>query len=103
MTERINQRFEQLKRLNLEIRHRLELAEARVATANLLLNQLSLTQLINEQIFLGEAVLVRAYSVRYGPSASGEVIQAALAMPGGYGAVIWDSEELASLCHLQEF
>ena len=86
-----------LKSLNLEIRRRLELAELRVGSANLLLAQLAVTQLANDRIFLGDVILERAYSVRSDPSGSGQVIQAAISIQGGFGAVFWDSEDFYEL------
>jgi hypothetical protein len=94
----LNDHLKMLKLLNLEIRQRLELAEARVGPANVLLAQLAATKLMNDQILLGEVILQRPYSARYEPTGSGQVIQAVLAIPGEFGAVFWDSEELAQLC-----
>jgi len=97
MTDNLTPRLQELKDLNLQIHHQAEQAEARVATANPLIAQLAANGVIAEQILLGQFLLLRGYSVRFPPADSGQVIQAALAVPGGFGAVIWDSEELASL------
>jgi hypothetical protein len=56
MAGTLNERLEQLKCLNLEIRRQLEQAEANVAAANLLLQQLAATGLLSDQIFLGDCL-----------------------------------------------
>lgn len=103
MTRKLNEQFQRLEALNLEIRQRLELAEARVETANGLLAQLAATELVSDQIFLGDVIMQRAYSVRLDPTGSGQVIQAALTIRAGFGAIHWDSEELALLHNTPEF
>ena len=97
MSDKLSARLEALKDLNLQIHHQAEQAEARVATANPLITQLAASGLVAEQILLGQFLLLRGYSARFPPKDSGQVIQAALAVPGGFGAVVWDSEELASV------
>lgn len=96
MSKKLNDQFSRLKLLNLEIRRWLELAEARIGMANELLAQLAATELMNDQIFLGDVILQRSYSVHF-DSGTGQVIQAALSTCGGFGAIFWDSEELATL------
>lgn len=95
MKDNLSARLEALKELNAQIRHQAEQAEARVATANPLIAQLATSGLVADQILLGQFLLLRGYSSRFPPKDSGQVIQAALALPGGVGAVVWDSEELA--------
>jgi hypothetical protein len=97
MSNNMRARLQALNDLNVQIHHQAEQAEARVATANPLIAQLVASGLVAEQILLGQFLLLRGYSVRFPPRDSGQVIQAALALPGGFGAVIWDSEELALL------
>ena len=97
MSDNLSARLKALQDLNAQIRHQAEQAEARVATANPLITQLAASGLVADQILLGQFLLLRGYSARFPPKDSGQVIQAALALPGGFGAVIWDSEELASL------
>lgn len=102
MTKDLNEYLSRLKSLNLEIRRRLELAEARVESTNLLLGQLAATELMNDQIFLGDVILQRAYSVHF-DSGSGQIVQAALSVHGGFGAIFWDSEELSVLYGSPQF
>jgi len=96
MSDNLSARLEALKDLNLQIHYQAEQAEAKVATANPLIAQLAASGLVADQILLGQFLLLRGYSARFPPRDSGQVIQAALALPGGLGAVVWDSEELAS-------
>lgn len=91
------QRLHHLQHLNLEIRQRLEVAELKVGRVNPLLAQLAAAGLLNDTIVLGEVVLQRPYSVQADCTESGQFIQAALSVPGGFGAVLWDSEEFAFL------
>lgn len=102
MIEKLNKQLDRLRQLNLEIRRRLELAEAHVGTANLLLAQLAVTELMNDQIFLGDVIMQRPYSVHF-DTASGQIIQAALSVDSGFGAIFWDSEELAALADTSQF
>jgi hypothetical protein len=73
------------------------LAEARVPEINRLLEQLVAVQIINETALLGDVVISRLYSALYAPADSGQVLVAALLLPGGFGVVLYDSEELAQL------
>lgn len=97
MDQNFTDSLEHLKTINLEIRQRLELAEARINSANALLEQLAATQLANERIYMGDVVLCRPYSEQFEQTGYSQLVQAALSIPRGYGAVFWDSEELAAL------
>lgn len=46
---------------------------------------------------LGDLLLQRNYSCRFELMGSGQIIEAALALPGGFGAIFWNSEEFDSL------
>lgn len=102
MTKNLHDHLSRLKSLNLEIRQRLELAEARAETANLLLTQLAVTELMNDQIFLGAVILQRPYSVHF-DTGSGQIVQAALSVNGGFGAIFWDSDEFTALDGAPQF
>lgn len=91
------ERLHHLQQLNLEIRQRLEIAELKVSRVNPLLAQLAASRLLNETIVLGAIVFQRPYGALSAVEESGQLIQAALAVPGGFGAVLWDSEEFAYL------
>ena len=92
MSDNLIARLKAMQDLNAQIRHQAEHAEARVATANPLIAQLAASGLVGDQILIGQFLLIRGYSARFPPKDSGQVIQAALAVPGGFGAVVWDSE-----------
>ena len=70
-----------------------EHADATLEGLNDRLNRLAATGILKDTVVLGPCVLARPYSVGFSPS-SGQVIQAALAFPGGFGAIYWDSEEM---------
>ena len=97
MNERLRSEIEFLKALSVEIHRRAEVAELIVEQALPALNQLAAVQLTNRRLILGPVVLRRPYEVQREPAESGQVIQAALALPQGFGCVVWDSEDLAAL------
>jgi hypothetical protein len=96
MSETLNRLTEELRQLNLRIRQQLELAEAELPVINDLINQLAVIDLANGVIILGDVVYQRPYNPGAGPSDSGQVMQAAIAIPGGLGLVLWDSEVFAA-------
>jgi hypothetical protein len=102
MTAQLGESVDRLKALNATIARACEQAEAHITEANRLVDQLAQSGLPNPTILLGRVVLRRAYSPRPGGDDSGEVLQAALAVPGGFGIVAWDSEELAELSEMPD-
>jgi hypothetical protein len=97
VSAQFNDYLEQLKNLNVETRRALERAELQIGSANQQLALLNATGLFSDQIVLGDLLLQRNYSARFGAKSDGQIIQAALALPGGFGAIFWDSEEFAAL------
>jgi len=97
MSNNLNNSIEHLRQLNLRIRQQLEIAEARVPEINGLLAQLTSTGLLNETALLGGVVISRSYSAVCGQDDSGQILVAALLVPGGLGVACFDSEELALL------
>ncbi len=102
MPEPLKSHIALLMEVNIRVRQQLELAEAQIGTVNALLAQLFATELINDQIFLGDIVLKRAYDVRADRADSPQMIQAVLSVGKGIGAVFWDMEELAQLSRSPE-
>lgn len=93
----INAYLEQLRSLNLRIRHQLDLAEMKVPVANDLIAQLAAVKLLHESVFLGPPILCRAYGAQEDLDESGQVILAALLVPGGIGVVTFDTDQYASM------
>ena len=82
-----------LEQLNLAIRQETEHAEPYFRTLNMQLRQLHSSGLFPNVALLGPVVLVRPYGVD-GPWDTGEIVQAALGLPSGFGAIYWDTEEI---------
>lgn len=88
--------IDRLRQLNLSLRVQLEQAEARVPGINDLINQLATIELVTETALLGLVIYEGHYSILTGPHDSGQIVQAALMIPGGFGVIYWDSEEFES-------
>lgn len=85
-----------LERLNLQLQYVSECSEAELEGVNAQIRRLFENGLLERKILLGPIVFSRSNGV-YGCRESGEVIQAALEVPGGFGAIHWDSDMLASV------
>jgi hypothetical protein len=81
MPEQLESCLEQLKSVNVEVRRRLELAELQVQAANGVIKQLATLELLSNELFLGEIILHRPYSAGWDETGTGQIIQAALAVP----------------------
>ena len=90
-----------LERLNLQLQYLSECSEAELEGVNAQIRQLFENGLVERQIVFGPIILSRSSGV-YGCRESGEVIQAALEVPGGLGAIHWDSDTLASVQNDEE-
>ncbi len=88
----------QLQTLNLQLRSQLEFAELLVPQFNQQIAQLGAIRLLNRIAILGEILFDRCY-LDEELSGDGLVLQAALLVPGGIGAIAWDREEY--LAHLR--
>lgn len=98
---RFDEMAEQLASLNLQIKHDMECAEAKVERVNLLIRELGNTGLLKRPIFLG-GTYSGTYDPAFGPHDSGQVTQAALLVPEGFGVCRWDTEEWNRLEQSQE-
>ena len=102
MSDRFEHLAQEIAKLNLQIRHDMEQAEAKVVQVNDLIDELGRTGLLND-VWLGPT-----YGQRYAPESgivdSELVVQAALLVRhasgdrGGFGVCLWDMEEY---CRLQ--
>lgn len=73
-----------------------EHADAALAGLNGRLDRLARLGLVGRTAVLGPVVLTRPYAAG-GPSDRGQAVQAVLALPGGFGTVVWDTDDLAAV------
>ncbi len=81
-----------LKDLNLSLRKEAEFSETQLCNLNLQLRQLHASGLLTRVAILGPVILIRPHAEE-GRSDTGEVVQAAVGLPTGFGAVYLDTEE----------
>lgn len=74
-----------------------ESSHKRVSDLNAVVLELELSGLVPQTAILGEVVLNRPYPPAEEGHESGEVLQAAVLIPGGAGLLFWDSERFAEL------
>jgi hypothetical protein len=84
------------------MRHQFEVAEARLADANDLIEEMNRVGMLPPMVLLGPIIASRQYGPTPGGNISGRVIQAALVVPGGLGVVFWDSDEYAELASVED-
>lgn len=87
------QQLNSLRQLNVNIRHQLELVEARIPPLNELISQLAGVELLIDTALLGDIVFDRAYTPIPNYSDGSQLLQAAILIPSGMGLVLWDREE----------
>lgn len=83
----------QLGQLSLSLRAQLDQAEAHVPNINALFARLAEVDRLNETIILGLVIYEGHYNILTGPHEMGQVVQAALMVPQGFGVICWDSAE----------
>lgn len=93
---RIDDVARELSSLNLQIKHAMEQAEAKVERVSHLVRELGTTGLVGREVLLGR-YYDRPYDPDYGPNDTGQVVQAALLIPEGLGVCLWDTEEFSAL------
>ena len=86
-----------LQWLNFWIRHCCDQAEAKVREVNKLVRELGENGFVNETVILGSVIHHRYYAPQPGGSDSGQLVQAVLHVPHGYGVALWDTEDYAAL------
>ena len=94
---RLNDQYESLTLHLLRLKHQLEVAEAVAQGLNSLVAEVWQLGLLPRTVFLGAVIETRCYSVEPGGHSSGEVVQAALLIPGGFGVALWDTEDFDDL------
>ncbi|HEX4129704.1 MAG TPA: hypothetical protein VHZ24_06650 [Pirellulales bacterium] len=87
---------ERLAAIAARLRHHAEQAEAEIAAANDIVRNLGGTGLVRGHVVLGRC-FERPYVVEQHCTDSGQVIQAALLVPEGFGVCYWDTEEFCAL------
>lgn len=93
--------IEELKNLNLQITRLAEYAEAVLPQLNAQLNRLHEVGLIAACLIRSDSVWQRPYNEGFTPAISGQVLQAVLIIPGGFGMLVLDSEDFVQM-HNQE-
>jgi hypothetical protein len=94
MKSRIDELAEQLGALSLQIKHDMEAAEAKAERVNELVCELGSTGLLAGQILSGD-IYGRPYDPGDERNDSGQVFQAVLLVPEGFGICVWDREDFA--------
>ena len=84
---------ETLAEMNLRLRRQLEVAEMLIPRLNEMLDQLHAIRLADSTVLAGRVIHQQPYLMSLGPQDSGQILQAALMLPGGFGVVVLDSEE----------
>jgi hypothetical protein len=93
----LNQRLKAIRQFNITLRQQLEAAELVVPKLNAALGQLGAAGIAADLMLAGDAVWRQRYIPGHGPSDSGQLYLAALKIPGGIGALVFDSEELCAI------
>lgn len=89
----IEQIVKHLRSLNAQLTQGCDQADARMRDVNDQIHELARTGLINPTFYLGPIIHSRDYSPRPDGHDSRQIIQAALSIPNGIGAVFWDSDD----------
>jgi hypothetical protein len=97
MSETFRDRVAYLRWLTFWVRHACDQAEAKMGEVNHLIDQLGVTGFLHETVLLGPVIHHRSYAPRPGGSDSVQLAQAALCVPGGFGVILWDSEDYQEL------
>src|SRR5437763_3051088 len=72
-------------------------ARRRIAIVNSVVTEVAASGLLSKTVILGPVIQTQAYPPTPGGSDSGRISQAALLIPGGVGALGWDSELFSEL------
>ena len=96
MPDASDDRLERLSDLGRTLRRQYERAEARIPRLNAAILDLDHLGLLPRTIFLGPIIYDWPYDAAADRGDSHEVFQAALLIPGGLGAVAWDSDDHAA-------
>lgn len=98
---RLDQLADELGGISRQIRHCMDQAEGKVNQLHTVVGQIAATSLLTRTVWLG-LCMERCYDSSVGPHDSGQVVQAALLLPEGFGVCIWDTEEYCELTNSPE-
>jgi hypothetical protein len=87
----LSKHLEKLEKLNFYVRTQMDVAECYIPAINKQIKNISELEFTPAKALLGSIILDREYD--RGPQDSGQYIQAALLIPDGIGACVWDSED----------
>jgi len=102
MCEFVSTRLAEIRRLNEAARHSAEHSEADIVKINEMIGQIASLWDIADIVILGEVAIQQPYVAQSGQSDSALVYQAAVVLPSGLGALLWDMEEYLSCRHLPD-
>jgi hypothetical protein len=97
MNKKQRRRLKRLQRLLLRIRNAAEHAEAQAGELNALARQIASVGIIPDRAIVGKPIFVRDYRLSTDESNTVEIWHAALLLPDGIGALVWDSDEYLDL------
>jgi hypothetical protein len=97
MNKKQRRRLKRLQRLLLRIRNAAEHAEAQAGELNALARQIAGVGIIPDRAIVGKPIFVRDYRLSTDESNTVEIWHAALLLPDGIGALVWDSDEYLDL------
>jgi hypothetical protein len=89
-------RLDDVSRELLRIKHDMEQAEAKIEASRNLIEELGNTGLLTGRVVLGPTYQ-QPYAPGCGPQDSGQIVQAALIIPQGFGVCYWDTNEFWDL------
>lgn len=72
-------------------------AEQRIEAVNSIIDEVEKSGLLHHAVLLGDLILKRSYPPAADGHDSGQLVQPALLIPGGLGALHWDSEKFFEL------
>jgi hypothetical protein len=95
MNKKQRRRLKRLQRLLLRIRNAAEHAEAQAVELNSLTRQIAGVGIIPDGVIVGKPILVRDYRLSTDESDTVQIWHAALLLPDGIGALVWDSDPVS--------
>jgi len=97
MNKKQRRRRRRLQRLLLRIRNAAEHAEAQAGELNALAREIASVGIIPDRAIVGKPILIRDYRLSTDESDTVQIWHAALLLPDGIGALVWDSDEYLDL------
>jgi hypothetical protein len=97
MSNELRKSIEDIRRLILMIWRNAERAEAVAVPFDELARHLVVVGIFTERAIVGETIMARSYSPTGDECDTCEVWQAAILLPDGVGALVWDSDEYVDL------